>query len=151
VGEGPLRAQVRTAEDLGSEVFVHVAVDHLGGQVALVSKMQPPFSAEPGENVALQITGTTNCQRGRPPHRIRPCHAPLRSGDHRRNRKTDYVYDALKSFGFRIDAGLSGRTGRPRRFVVRAHGLRLRPGVRALGARHWTYGPTVRPGSAAAS
>src|SRR5215210_7274365 len=54
VGEGPLRAQVRTAEDLGSEVFVHFAVDHLGDQVALVSKMQPPFTAEPGENVALQ-------------------------------------------------------------------------------------------------
>jgi glycerol transport system ATP-binding protein len=60
VGEGPLRAQVRTAEDLGSEVFVHVAVDHLGDQVALVSKMQPPFNAEPGENVTLQITGTTH-------------------------------------------------------------------------------------------
>src|SRR5918995_846984 len=36
VGEGPLRAQVRTAEDLGSEVFVHGAVDHLGDSVPLV-------------------------------------------------------------------------------------------------------------------
>ena len=47
VGEGPLRAQVRTAEDLGSEVFVHVAIDHRGESVALVSKMQPPFTPSP--------------------------------------------------------------------------------------------------------
>jgi multiple sugar transport system ATP-binding protein len=60
VGDGPLRAQIRTVEDLGSEVFVHLAVDHGGESVALVSKMAPPFDAEPGENVGLQITGTTH-------------------------------------------------------------------------------------------
>jgi multiple sugar transport system ATP-binding protein len=77
VGEGPLRAQVRTAEDLGSEVFVHVAVDHLGDQVALVSKMQPPFHADPGENVELQITGTTHVFDGEG-HRIASGPATLR-------------------------------------------------------------------------
>jgi multiple sugar transport system ATP-binding protein len=60
VGDGPLPAQIRTVEDLGSEVFVHVAVDHGGESVALVSKMAPPFEGEPGENVGLQITGTTH-------------------------------------------------------------------------------------------
>jgi multiple sugar transport system ATP-binding protein len=60
VGDGPLRAQIRTVEDLGSEVFVHLAVDHGGDSVALVSKMTPPFAGEPGESVGLQITGTTH-------------------------------------------------------------------------------------------
>jgi multiple sugar transport system ATP-binding protein len=60
VGDGPLRAQIRTVEDLGSEVFVHVAIDHGGDSVALVSKMPPPFEGEPGENVGLQITGRTH-------------------------------------------------------------------------------------------
>jgi multiple sugar transport system ATP-binding protein len=60
VGDGPLPAQIRTVEDLGSEVFVHVAVDHGGDSVALVSKMAPPFEGEPGENIGLQITGTTH-------------------------------------------------------------------------------------------
>ena len=68
---------MRTAEDLGSEVFVHVAVDHLGDQVALVSKMPPPFSAEPGENVALQITGTTHVFNG-DGHRVASGPATLR-------------------------------------------------------------------------
>ncbi len=77
VGEGPLRAQVRTAEDLGSEVFVHVAVDHRGESVPLVSKMQPPFEVEPGENVALQITGTTHVFDG-DGHRIASGPATLR-------------------------------------------------------------------------
>jgi multiple sugar transport system ATP-binding protein len=77
VGEGPLRAQVRTAEDLGSEVFVHVAVDHRGESVPLVSKMQPPFEVEPGENVALQITGTTHVFDG-DGHRIASGSATLR-------------------------------------------------------------------------
>jgi multiple sugar transport system ATP-binding protein len=60
VGDGPLRAQVRTVEDLGSEVFVHVHLDHRGATLPLVSKMLPPFDAEPGDNVGLQIVGTTH-------------------------------------------------------------------------------------------
>jgi multiple sugar transport system ATP-binding protein len=60
VGDGPLRAKIRTVEDLGSEVFVHVALDHRGETRPLVSKMEPPFPGEPGENVGLQITGTTH-------------------------------------------------------------------------------------------
>jgi multiple sugar transport system ATP-binding protein len=60
VGDGPLRAKIRTVEDLGSEVFVHLTTDHGGESVALVSKMPPPFDGEPGDHVGLQITGMTH-------------------------------------------------------------------------------------------
>jgi ABC-type sugar transport system ATPase subunit len=60
VGDGPLRAQIRTVEDLGSEVFVHLAAEHQGGSLALVSKMFPPFDGQPGDSIGLQITGTTH-------------------------------------------------------------------------------------------
>ena len=60
VGDGPLRARIRTVEDLGSEVFVHVIVEHQGETLPLVSKMLPPFEGQPGDNVGLQITGTTH-------------------------------------------------------------------------------------------
>jgi multiple sugar transport system ATP-binding protein len=60
VGDGPLRAQIRTVEDLGSEVFVHVAIEHQGEHVPLVSKMAPPFEGEAGENIGLQLVGTTH-------------------------------------------------------------------------------------------
>jgi multiple sugar transport system ATP-binding protein len=60
VGEGPLKAKIRTVEDLGSEVFVHLALDHQGESLALVSKMFPPFHGELDDSVGLQITGTTH-------------------------------------------------------------------------------------------
>jgi multiple sugar transport system ATP-binding protein len=60
VGDGPLQAQIRTVEDLGPEVFVHVAVEHQGESVSLTSKMPPPFHGELGDRVGLQITGTTH-------------------------------------------------------------------------------------------
>jgi multiple sugar transport system ATP-binding protein len=60
VGDGPLRAQIRTVEDLGPEVFVHLAVEHQGESVPLVSKMPPPFHGELGDSVGLRITGTTH-------------------------------------------------------------------------------------------
>jgi multiple sugar transport system ATP-binding protein len=60
VGDGPLRAQIRTVEDLGSEVFVHLALEHRGEPIALVSKMPPPFGGAAGDNVGLQIAGKTH-------------------------------------------------------------------------------------------
>jgi multiple sugar transport system ATP-binding protein len=60
VGDGPLQAQIRTVEDLGPEVFVHVAVEHQGENLSLTSKMPPPFHGELGDRVGLQITGTTH-------------------------------------------------------------------------------------------
>ncbi|HEX4717561.1 MAG TPA: ATP-binding cassette domain-containing protein [Thermoleophilaceae bacterium] len=64
VGDGPLRAQIRTVEDLGPEVFVHVTIDHQGQSVPLVAKMAPPFQGELGDNVTLQISGTTHFFNG---------------------------------------------------------------------------------------
>jgi multiple sugar transport system ATP-binding protein len=60
IGDGPLHGKIRTVEDLGSEVFVHVAVEHQGETLSLVSKMLPPFDGQPGDAVGLQITGTTH-------------------------------------------------------------------------------------------
>jgi multiple sugar transport system ATP-binding protein len=64
VGNGPLMATIRTVEDLGPEVFVHVAVDHHGASVPLVSKMPPPFSGELGDSVGLELVGTTHVFAG---------------------------------------------------------------------------------------
>jgi multiple sugar transport system ATP-binding protein len=64
IGDGPLKAKIRTVEDLGSEVFVHLALEHQGESLALVSKMFPPFHGEPGDNIGLQITGTTHVFAG---------------------------------------------------------------------------------------
>jgi multiple sugar transport system ATP-binding protein len=60
VGDGPLKATIRTVEDLGSEMFVHLYLDHQGENLPLVSKMSPPFHGEPGDSIGLQITGTTH-------------------------------------------------------------------------------------------
>jgi multiple sugar transport system ATP-binding protein len=64
VGDGPLKAQIRTVEDLGSEVFVHLLVAHQGEKVPLTSKMPPPFHGQPEDSVGLQITGTTHLFAG---------------------------------------------------------------------------------------
>src|SRR5215218_805957 len=60
VGDGPLRARIRTVEDLGSEMFVHVAVEHRGESVPLIAKMAPPFEGAAGDRVGLQIAGATH-------------------------------------------------------------------------------------------
>jgi multiple sugar transport system ATP-binding protein len=60
VGDGPLPARIRTVEDLGSEMFVHVAVEHRGDSVPLIAKMSPPFEGTAGDQVGLQIKGTTH-------------------------------------------------------------------------------------------
>ena len=60
VGDGPLAARIRAVEDLGSEMFVHVAVEHQGESVPLIAKTTPPFGGSAGDRVGLQITGTTH-------------------------------------------------------------------------------------------
>jgi len=60
VGDGPLRATIRTVEDLGSEVFVHVGLEHRDETLGLVSRMAPPFDGNPGHNVGLERVGTTH-------------------------------------------------------------------------------------------
>jgi multiple sugar transport system ATP-binding protein len=60
VGDGPLPARIRNVEDLGSEMFVHVAVEHDGRELPLIAKLSPPFEGAPGERVGLQLAGTTH-------------------------------------------------------------------------------------------
>jgi multiple sugar transport system ATP-binding protein len=60
VGDGPLPARIRTVEDLGSEMFVHVAVEHQGESVPLIAKTAPPFEGALGDRVGLQIAGKTH-------------------------------------------------------------------------------------------
>jgi multiple sugar transport system ATP-binding protein len=60
VGDGPLPARIRAVEDLGSEMFVHVAVEHRGATVPLIAKTSPPFGGSAGDRVGLQIAGTTH-------------------------------------------------------------------------------------------
>ena len=54
---GPLPARIRNVEDLGSEMFVHVAVDHQGESLPLIAKTSPPFDGAAGDRVGLQIAG----------------------------------------------------------------------------------------------
>jgi multiple sugar transport system ATP-binding protein len=60
LGDGPLAGRIRTVEDLGSEMFVHLAVEHRGEEVPLIAKLAPPFVGAPGERVGLQIDGRTH-------------------------------------------------------------------------------------------
>jgi multiple sugar transport system ATP-binding protein len=58
VGEGPIAARIRIVEDLGSEVFVHLVIDHDGEERRIVSKVDAPFAGSPGDNVRLTLRGT---------------------------------------------------------------------------------------------
>jgi multiple sugar transport system ATP-binding protein len=58
VGEGPIAARIRIVEDLGSEVFVHLVIDHEGDERRIVAKVDAPFVGSPGDNVRLALRGT---------------------------------------------------------------------------------------------
>jgi multiple sugar transport system ATP-binding protein len=58
VGEGPIAARIRIVEDLGSEVFVHLVVDHEGEERRIVAKVDAPFVGSPGDNVLVRLHGT---------------------------------------------------------------------------------------------
>jgi multiple sugar transport system ATP-binding protein len=60
VGAGPIKGRIRSVEDLGPEVFVHVAIDHEGEPKSLVAKMPAPFAGKTGDNVALSLAGTVH-------------------------------------------------------------------------------------------
>ena len=57
---GPIPARVRLVEDLGSEVFVHVVVQHEGEERRLIAKVDPPFAGESDENVRLTLRGSVH-------------------------------------------------------------------------------------------
>jgi multiple sugar transport system ATP-binding protein len=60
LGHGPGSARIRTVEDLGSEVFVHLLVEHRGGSVPIVAKAPAPFAAKAGDNISYAIAGTVH-------------------------------------------------------------------------------------------
>jgi multiple sugar transport system ATP-binding protein len=57
VGDGPIPAQIRLVEDLGSEVFVYLLIEHEGEERRVVAKVDPPFAGKAGENVHAGIRG----------------------------------------------------------------------------------------------
>src|SRR5919109_5324090 len=57
-GEGPIPARIRLVEDLGSEVFVYLVIDHDGEERRIVAKVDPPFAGAADEKVRLTLRGT---------------------------------------------------------------------------------------------
>ena len=57
-GDGSVPARIRVVEDLGSEVFVHLVIDHDGDERRIVAKVDPPFAGSADDNVRLALRGT---------------------------------------------------------------------------------------------
>jgi multiple sugar transport system ATP-binding protein len=58
--QGLIPARIRIVEDLGSEVFVHVVIDHAGEERRIVAKVDPPFAGRPDQNVRLTLHGSAH-------------------------------------------------------------------------------------------
>ena len=58
--EGPIAARIRLVEDLGSEVFVYLVVDHEDEERRIVAKVEPPFAGKQGDNVRLKLRGAVH-------------------------------------------------------------------------------------------
>jgi multiple sugar transport system ATP-binding protein len=58
--EGPIPARIRLVEDLGSEVFVHLVIEHEGAEHRIVAKVEPPFGGKVDEDVRLTLRGTAH-------------------------------------------------------------------------------------------
>src|SRR5262249_14673107 len=58
--QGPIPARIRIVEDLGSEVFVHLVVEHDGAERRIVAKAEAPFSGKPDEDVRLTLRGAVH-------------------------------------------------------------------------------------------
>jgi multiple sugar transport system ATP-binding protein len=56
--DGPIAGRIRVVEDLGSEVFVHLFIDHQGTEYRIVSKVDAPFAGLADDNVRLRLRGT---------------------------------------------------------------------------------------------
>jgi multiple sugar transport system ATP-binding protein len=57
---GPIPARIRLVEDLGSEAFVHLVVDHEGEERRIVAKVDPPFAGNTDEKVRLTLRGSVH-------------------------------------------------------------------------------------------
>jgi multiple sugar transport system ATP-binding protein len=60
IGDGPIAAQIRLVEDLGSEVFVYLLIEHDGEERRIVAKLDPPFAGKAGENTRIGIRGSVH-------------------------------------------------------------------------------------------
>ena len=60
VGRGDIAGVIRVVEDLGSEVFVHVSIEHEGATIPIVAKMPAPFAGAVGESTALTVRGAVH-------------------------------------------------------------------------------------------
>ena len=60
VGAGPIAARIRVVEDLGSEVFVHLVIQHEGEEQRLVAKAAAPFAGAADDNVQIGLRGTVH-------------------------------------------------------------------------------------------
>jgi multiple sugar transport system ATP-binding protein len=58
IGDGPIPARIRIVEDLGSELFVHLLIDHHGEEHRIVAKVDAPFVGSAGDNVRIRVHGT---------------------------------------------------------------------------------------------
>ena len=55
--DGPIAARIRLVEDLGSEVFVHLVIDHESEERRIVAKVDPPFTGKADDNARLALRG----------------------------------------------------------------------------------------------
>ena len=60
VGDGPIAGRIRIVEDLGSEVFVHLLIDHEGEERRIVARVNPPFTGSADQNVRFSVRGTVH-------------------------------------------------------------------------------------------
>jgi multiple sugar transport system ATP-binding protein len=60
VGDGPVAGRIRVVEDLGSEAFVHLVIDHEGEERRIVAKAAAPFAGSPNDTVRLGLRGTVH-------------------------------------------------------------------------------------------
>jgi multiple sugar transport system ATP-binding protein len=60
IGAGLIAARIRVIEDLGSEVFVHLVIDHEGEDRRLVAKAGAPFVGAVDDNVQIGLRGAVH-------------------------------------------------------------------------------------------
>src|SRR5438094_6270924 len=58
--DGPIPARIRLVEDLGSELFVHLVIDHEGEERRIVAKVDPPFAGNTDDHVRFTLRGTVH-------------------------------------------------------------------------------------------
>ena len=57
---GPVAGRIRIVEDLGSEAFVHLVIDHEGEERRIVAKAAAPFGGSPGDTVRVGLHGSVH-------------------------------------------------------------------------------------------